>query len=78
MKLNIVTSSSTDEYTISWIELNTPTGNIVIQEQHAPCILELKSNESIMFQLSTGKQKSVMIQHGFAHVLREKITIIIP
>lgn len=78
MKLSIVTSSSTDEYTISWIELNTPTGNIVIQEQHAPCILELKPNEEVMFQLSTGKQKSVTIQHGFAHVSRKKITIIVP
>lgn len=78
MKLNIVTSNNTDEYKISWIELDTPTGNIVIQEQHAPCILELKSNEPILFQLSTGKQKSITIQHGFAHVLRDKITIIIP
>jgi F0F1-type ATP synthase epsilon subunit len=78
MKLTIITSSTREEQSISWIELNTPTGNIVIQEKHAPCILELTPNEQILFQLTTGKQKSITIQYGFAHILRDKITIIIP
>lgn len=78
MKLNIITSSAVDEFAVSWIELDTPTGTITIQKDHAPCILELKKNEPVLFQLTTGKQKSVMIQHGFAHVSREKITIIVP
>ena len=78
MKLNIITSSATEEFLISWIELNTPTGTITVQKDHAPCIVELKKNEAIVFQLATGKQKSIVIQHGFAHVLREKITIIVP
>lgn len=78
MKLIIIRSSETDEHSISWIELNTPSGNIVIQEDHAPCILELKPDDSVLFQLTTGKQKSVQIKHGFAHILRDRVTIIIP
>ena len=78
MKLNIVTSNDTSVYSVSWVEMNTPTGSIVIQEQHAPCILELLANEPIIFQLTTGKQKSITIEHGFAHILRDKITIIVP
>jgi len=78
MKLTIITSNATDEHSISWVELNTPTGNIVIQEKHAPCILELKPNEPALFQLTSGKQQTINIQHGFAHILRDRITIIIP
>jgi F0F1-type ATP synthase epsilon subunit len=67
-----------EEYTISWLEIYTPRENIVIQKDHAPCILELKPNETILFQLNTGKQKTILIHSGFVHVLRDYITIIVP
>jgi len=78
MKLNILTGNSTEEYTISWLEINTPTENIVIQKDHAPCILELKPNENILFQLVTGKQETILIRDGFVHVSRNHITVIVP
>lgn len=78
MKLKVITSSTETEHAISWIELNTPTGNIIVQEDHAPCILELTQNESALFQLTTGKQKSIIVPHGFAHITRKGVTIIIP
>jgi len=57
------------EHDISWIELNTSAGNMII---------ELSPQEQITFQLMSGKQGSLIIPQGIAHVTRLDIKIFIP
>ena len=78
MKLSIIDTEKTVEHTVSWIELNTAVGNMVIQEQHAPIIIELAPGKDLVFELDTGEQQSMSISHGVAHVTRLQVKILIP
>lgn len=76
MKLKIINPSRTQEFTVVWLEINTPAGNMVIQNNHAPMMVKLNNNEEIIFQTDDGKQHTITIQDGFAHITRSDITIL--
>lgn len=76
MKLHIIMPTKKEQYEIVWVELYTPVGSVVIQPEHAPTIMTLKKDEPITFKLKTGKQESVNLMHGVAHVTRKDVTII--
>lgn len=78
MKLSIIDTEKTVEHSVNWVELNTPVGNMVIQQQHAPTIIELAPNQELLFELDTGETQSVHIKHGLAHVTRLEVKILIP
>lgn len=78
MKLSIIDTEKTVEHNVNWVELNTPVGSMVIQEQHAPIIVELASGKDLVFELDTGEQKSVVVSHGVAHITRLQVKILIP
>lgn len=78
MKLSIIDTEKTVEYNVKWVELNTPAGNMVIQEQHAPIIIELASGKKLLFELDNGMQQSIPITQGVAHVTRLQVKILIP
>jgi F0F1-type ATP synthase epsilon subunit len=69
MKLQIITSQKTTEINIDWIEFNTPVGNMVIQEGHAPMIIELASGYELLYQTK---------HQGVAHVTRTGVKILLP
>ena len=74
MNLHLVTPSSTQNYTIQWLEVVTPQGDLVIQPGHAPIILVLVSNKKMTFMLDTGEEKIVRLtRSGFLEVQRAKI-----
>ena len=77
MKLHIISPYEIKEQTIVWLEINTPVGNMVIQNNHAPMIIELSKNTDIFFMLPSGKQSTVSVPQGFAHVTREEVKILI-
>ncbi|MDP3889375.1 MAG: hypothetical protein Q8Q25_02420 [bacterium] len=77
MQLNIISPEKKQNFTIVWLEVQTTRGSFVIQEGHAPLILLLKSNESIVFRLKTGKQESVMVEYGIIEIDRKQATVII-
>lgn len=77
MKLKIIDPYQVTEHTIAWIELETPVGNMVIQENHAPMVVEILPKSEILFLLNNGKQASQAIVQGFAHVTREEIKILV-
>jgi F0F1-type ATP synthase epsilon subunit len=77
MNLSIISPQETVEHVIAWIEINTPVGNMVIQKDHIPMIVELAPNKEIAYQLSNGKQQSMHIARGFLHVTRTAVKIII-
>lgn len=78
MKLRIVTTQKDIESEVTWIELNTPVGNMMIQHGHAPMIIELASGHEMMYQKSDGVQHSIMIVQGIAHVNRDTVTVFLP
>ena len=78
MKLQIITTQRVIEHDISWIELNTPAGNMIIQPQHAPMIIELQPGCEMLYQKKDGSQDSVMIIQGVAHIMRHTVKILLP
>lgn len=78
MKLEIVTTQKTTEYDVDWVDITTPVGNFVLQKSHAPMMIELSPDKDILFQLSNGKEGSLFISQGIAHITRESVKILLP
>lgn len=78
MKLLIVTTEKIIEYVVNWVELNTPVGNMVIQQQHVPMVVELSPQKKLVFELESGKKESIEISQAVAHVTRSEVKILIP
>jgi len=76
MDLIIITPVQELIYGITWLEINTPVGNFVIQPGHAPTVLTLAANEKITFCLKNGKRESMPIKQGVVHITRTAATII--
>ncbi len=77
MKLTIISPYEKKVYAISWIELNTPVGNFVIQPGHVPTVLTLSPGEKITFGLANGKRESCTVHQGIAHITRDSATILL-
>lgn len=77
MKFLVISPYSTKEYTIVWAEINTPAGNLVIQENHAPMLVEIEPNSELLFMQDNGKQTSLMVTQGLIHVTRQEIKLLI-
>jgi F0F1-type ATP synthase epsilon subunit len=78
MKLQIIITQKTSEQDIDWIELNTPAIHMVIEQGHAPMIIELSSGFELMYQLHSGATESMMIVQGVVHVTRQDVKILLP
>ena len=78
MKLQIITTQRVIEHEVSWIELNTPVGNMVVQHGHAPMMIELRAGHELIFEKHDGKQDSIMIIQGMAHIKRHEVKILLP
>lgn len=76
MILQLIHPSYTRELSVAWLEMNTEVGNFVIQPGHAPMVVLLAHSKKIVFCLSTGKQESLHIEQGIAHITRQQATII--
>lgn len=76
MDLTIICPSSQKRYLISWIEINTPKGNFVIQPGHAPMIMSLLKKRALTFALQNGTRESIIIQDGMISIDRLRATVI--
>ena len=77
MKLIISTPFTHREVDVAWLEVNTPTGNYVIQRGHAPMILSLSPNQKFSFRLKSGKEEFLIIRQGMITVNRDETTAIV-
>lgn len=77
MELTINTPEHESHYSIAWLEINTPTGNYVIQQGHVPAIMILQPQKPLTFRLKTGKQETITVRHGVVKIEREKVTVIL-
>ena len=77
MDLKIIGPFNQKIYKIAWLELNTLTGNFVIQPGHAPMVLSLAPYKPITFCLTNGKQESLVIKEGFVEITRTSASIVV-
>ncbi|MGB8467571.1 MAG: hypothetical protein WCE21_01070 [Candidatus Babeliales bacterium] len=78
MKITMIsTSNATQTFDANWAELETATGNMVIQANHIPTIVTLTPHQPIVLALKSGTQETIMTSGGIAHVERTGITFIL-
>jgi len=77
MKLNVISPHAQIVYAIVWLEINTPVGNMVIQKDHAPMIIEIEPNSELLFMLESGKQMVIVVLQGFMHITRQDIKLLV-
>jgi len=77
VKFSVIKPHSVVQHTIVWVEINTPVGNMVIQEGHAPMIVEIEPNSELLFMQPNGKQILMIVLQGFMHVTREEIKLLV-
>jgi F0F1-type ATP synthase epsilon subunit len=75
MEISIISPVMQRTVTVEWIEVNTPTGNLVIQPGHAPLITMLSARQVCILGLPNGKQES-FITGGILKVDRNKALLI--
>ncbi|HJZ23317.1 MAG TPA: hypothetical protein VJ201_02580 [Candidatus Babeliales bacterium] len=77
MILEIISQSSKSTINVNWVEVNTYTGNFVIQAGHAPTIISLEPEKELIFEHVDGEQERIIIPSGIIHITRTCITLII-
>jgi len=77
MNLSVISPQSTLQYPVVWIEINTPVGNMVIQEGHVPVIVEIQPNSEILLMQENGKQLTIMVVQGFMHITRTEVKLLL-
>ncbi len=77
MNFTILGPEEKKTFKISWLEVNTPQGNFVIQLGHVPTILLLSPNQPITFRLNSGKQETIIIPGGILEVTRSSALLLL-
>lgn len=77
MKFSVISPHATLEHTIVWVEINTPAGNMVIQQGHAPMIVEIQPESELLFMQPNGKQILLVVLQGFIHITRQEIKLLV-
>lgn len=77
MELKIIGPEGTKVHEILWIELNTKSGNFVIQHGHTPMIVSLSPNKDVIFCLKNGKQETFAPTGGVAEITRKSATLLL-
>ncbi len=78
MLLKFISLSKSENFDINWLEINTDSGNYVIQPGHVPMIINVKDNSQIIFSLNNKEkeQKTFVLKRGIVHIQRKEICIL--
>lgn len=76
-ELTCITPTSNKTIMVQWLELETPTGNLVIQEGHTPLITSLKPQCEVRFATTSGLIEGLEIRGGIAKIDRKSALIIV-
>ena len=77
MQLILVSPEKKDVIEVAWVELNTPSGNYIIQPGHAPMALALTSKQPFIYAHKNGKEEIIMVERAIAEITRSQITILL-
>lgn len=75
--LSIITSTSQESKQVEWLEIETPLGNLIVEEGHAPLTTSLKRDCEIIFKPEKGNVKSIKVRGGIAKIKRDSATVVI-
>ncbi|MBN2266954.1 MAG: hypothetical protein JW725_01250 [Candidatus Babeliaceae bacterium] len=74
--LTLITPASKESWEVKWVEINTPSGNRVIQPGHAPTVALLKPRSIVRF-LQDEKIEKFEIGEGVCRIERTSVTLAI-
>ena len=78
MKLTVINPQHKYEYTVQWIEAQTPIGSLVIKPEHAPIILSLVAGSDFSFVLDSNEKKVIrLMRPGFLEMTRNSAVALV-
>jgi F0F1-type ATP synthase epsilon subunit len=77
MKMLLISPFAQRDVTVAWIELNTPTGNLIILPGHAPTIISISPDTPLTYCLKNGKKETILVHRGMADIGRDVATIMV-
>ena len=66
MKLSILSIDKKIDHEVLWVEINTPDGNFIIQDNHIETIFSLSPQKEITFKLLSSEEIESFFIHGFS------------
>ncbi len=76
MSLTLMSPQSSKTLEVEWLDIQTLTGSLVIQQGHAPAYIVLKKYSAVTWLLTTGAQESIEVVQGFLEVRRDKVVLV--
>lgn len=77
MELKILSPEHQKTFTVTWVELTTPSGAFTIMLGHAPMVLTLKPNSPATFCFDEKKQETIMVPGGIAEISRTGVMLLL-
>lgn len=75
MELRVLSPTQDRTVNIEWLEINTPAGNLVIQNNHAPFIANILQN-SVVKLFAENKVQEISVATGSIKVLNNVVTLL--
>ncbi len=77
LELTIVSPTTKKVIHVLWLEVQTPTGSLIIEPEHAPLVSVLSPNKELIFAVKPEVTEAIIIPTGILIVDRKKATVII-
>jgi F0F1-type ATP synthase epsilon subunit len=77
MELQIVSPKQHRVLNVLWVDLNTPLGNMIIQELHQPMVLSLVPGKPFTFAVDNTTVEAIAIKIGIVEITRSRVTLIL-
>lgn len=77
MELQVASPFEKKTFSVAWVEIDTEAGNFIIQPEHVPMVVELKKYSVVVYRLISGKQNTLKIDKGIAHITRDSVTLLL-
>ncbi len=77
MELKIFGPEGSQIVDACWVELNTNTGNFVVEIGHTPMIVSLAADKEVVYCLTNGKQETFVPTSGVAEITRTSVTLLL-
>ena len=75
MELRILSPSKERVCQIEWLEINTPAGNLVIQDNHAPLIANITHNSMVKL-FTDNTVEEIMVSVGSIKIYNNIVTLL--
>lgn len=77
MHFAIITPTAKRTMMVTWLEVETLTGNLVIEPGYAPSIIMLKPESNISVGFANNTTETFIQQSGILHVTRDSAQLLV-